>query len=73
MNMLTDVFTVLAGGAGIVMLLATQTVINVGMTVGLVPVTGITLPLLSYGGSSVLCSLVAAGLLQNVYIYRNKY
>ncbi len=51
---------------GIVALLATQTIINVGMTVGLVPVTGITLPLLSYGGSSLLFTGVALGLLMNV-------
>jgi cell division protein FtsW (lipid II flippase) len=53
---------------GIVTLLATQTIINVGMTVGLVPVTGITLPLLSYGGSSLLFTCVALGLLMNVAI-----
>jgi len=37
------------------------------------PVTGIPLPLLSYGGSSVRCSVIAAGILQNVYLYRRKY
>jgi cell division protein FtsW (lipid II flippase) len=51
---------------GIVTLLAAQTIINVGMTVGLVPVTGITLPLLSYGGSSLLFTCLALGLLMNV-------
>lgn len=51
---------------GIVTLLATQTIINVGMTVGLVPVTGITLPLLSYGGSSLLFTCLALGLLINI-------
>jgi len=51
---------------GIVILLATQAIINVGMTVGLLPVTGITLPLLSYGGSSLLFTCVALGLLMNV-------
>jgi rod shape determining protein RodA len=51
---------------GIVTLLATQTIINVGMTVGLVPVTGITLPLLSYGGSSLLFTCLALGLLMNI-------
>ncbi len=49
-------------GVGIVTLLATQTIINVGMTVGLLPITGITLPLMSYGGSSLLFTSLAAGL-----------
>jgi cell division protein FtsW (lipid II flippase) len=53
-------------GVGIVTLLATQTIINVGMTVGLVPITGITLPLLSYGGSSLLFTCLALGLLMNI-------
>lgn len=51
---------------GIVTLLATQTVINTGMTVGLLPVVGITLPLMSYGGSSLLTTVLALGLLMNV-------
>jgi rod shape determining protein RodA len=37
------------------------------------PVTGIPLPLLSYGGSSVIASLIAMGMLQNVYIHRKGY
>ena len=51
---------------GIVALLASQTVINTGMTVGLMPITGMTLPLLSYGGSSLLMTCLALGLLINV-------
>ena len=51
---------------GIVTLLATQTVINTAMTVGLLPVVGITLPLMSYGGSSLLMTAVSVGLLMNV-------
>lgn len=51
---------------GIVTLLATQTVINTGMTVGLLPVVGITLPLMSYGGSSLISTAIALGLLMNV-------
>jgi rod shape determining protein RodA len=43
------------------------------MNIRIVPVTGIPLPLLSYGGSSVLGSLIAMGMLQNVYIYRKAY
>lgn len=55
---------------GIVTLLAAQTVINSGMTVGLMPVTGMTLPLLSYGGSSLLATCFALGLLMNVGMNR---
>lgn len=51
---------------GIVAVLATQTTINAGMTVGLMPITGMTLPLMSYGGSSLLSTCVALGLLINV-------
>jgi cell division protein FtsW (lipid II flippase) len=51
---------------GIVALVATQTVINAGMTVGLMPVTGITLPLISHGGSSLVTTFLALGLLLNV-------
>lgn len=51
---------------GIVALLAAQTVINTAMTVGLMPITGITLPLMSYGGSSLLFTATALGLLLNI-------
>ncbi len=51
---------------GITTQLATQTLINAGMTVGLMPIAGITLPLMSYGGSSLLSTAVALGLLINV-------
>jgi rod shape determining protein RodA len=55
---------------GVVALLFSHLFINIGMNIRIVPVTGIPLPLLSYGGSSVLGSLIAIGLLQNVYLYR---
>ncbi len=58
---------------GVVTLLFSHVFINIGMNIRLMPVTGIPLPLLSYGGSSVLCSLIAAGLLQNVFLYRKAY
>ena len=51
---------------GIITLWATQTIINTGMTVGLLPVIGITLPLMSYGGSSLLMAAISLGLLLNV-------
>jgi rod shape determining protein RodA len=58
---------------GVVTLLFSHVFINIGMNIRIVPVTGIPLPLLSYGGSSVLCSLIALGLLQNVYKNRRGY
>ena len=58
---------------GVVTLLFSHVFINIGMNIRIVPVTGVPLPLLSYGGSSVLGSLIAMGLLQNVYIYRKAY
>jgi cell division protein FtsW (lipid II flippase) len=51
---------------GIVTLLCSQAVINTGMTVGLMPITGMTLPLASYGGSSLVSTCLAIGLLLNV-------
>jgi rod shape determining protein RodA len=59
--------------AGVVTLLFTHVFINIGMNIRIMPVTGVPLPLLSYGGSSVLGSLIAMGILQNVYIYRKAY
>ena len=56
---------------GIVAMLATQTVINIAMTLGLLPVTGMTLPFVSYGGSSLCASLIAAALLISVGKHRS--
>lgn len=52
--------------AGVVAVLATQSFINLLVASGLMPVTGITLPFVSYGGSSLVASFMAAGLLLNV-------
>ena len=59
--------------AGIVALLFCHIFINMGMTIGLMPVTGLPLPLLSYGGSFVLATMTALGLLQNIWIHRRAY
>jgi rod shape determining protein RodA len=56
--------------AGIAATLAFQVVYNVAMVAGLVPVKGLPLPLMSYGGSSVLSSLLAVGLILNVRMRR---
>lgn len=53
--------------AGVVATIAVQTCVGVGMTVGLVPVVGLPLPLVSYGGTSVVASLAMIGLLQSVH------
>ena len=58
---------------GVVALFFSHVFINIGMNIRMMPVTGIPLPLLSYGGSSVLCSLIAAGIMLNVYRYRKSY
>jgi rod shape determining protein RodA len=58
---------------GVVTLIFSHVFINIGMNIRIMPVTGVPLPLLSYGGSSVLCSLIALGLIQNVYIHRRGY
>jgi rod shape determining protein RodA len=55
-------------GAGIAAMLLFQVFVNVGMNIGLMPVTGIPLPLMSYGGSSVLVTFMAIGFLQSVYV-----
>jgi rod shape determining protein RodA len=55
---------------GAVALLFTQVFINAGMTVGLAPITGLTLPLVSYGGSSLLSSMIALGLIFNIGMRR---
>ena len=52
--------------AGIIGMLIFQQVQNIGMTVGLLPITGITLPFISYGGSSLLSYMVLIGILLNI-------
>jgi rod shape determining protein RodA len=52
---------------GITAMLMFQVFVNVGMTIGIMPITGIPLPLMSYGGSSVLTTLMAIGLLQSIH------
>jgi rod shape determining protein RodA len=54
--------------AGILAMLMFQVFVNVGMTLGIMPVTGVPLPLVSYGGSSVIVTFIAIGLLQSIHI-----
>ena len=58
--------TVIAGG--ILAMLMFQVFVNTGMTIGIMPITGVPLPLMSYGGSSVIVTLAAVGLLQSIHI-----
>jgi len=56
----------LAGGIGTIFLF--QTLVNAGMNLGIMPVTGIPLPFVSYGGSSMLTNMAALGILQSIYL-----
>ena len=51
---------------GIVAMIVVEVLVNVGMTLGLMPITGLTLPFVSYGGSSLLVNMMAVGLLNNI-------
>lgn len=57
---------------GVLSMLFTQIFINIGMNIGILPITGITLPLLSYGGSSLVSILICLGLVSSVSKYSFK-
>ena len=58
--------------AGILGMLIFQQIQNIGMTVGLLPITGITLPFVSYGGSSLLSYMLIVGILLNISVKKNR-
>lgn len=58
--------------AGVMIMFFLQIVINIGMNIGLNPVAGVPLPLLSYGGSSIVAVLAGLGIVQSVYLRRIK-
>ncbi len=58
--------------AGVAAMFAIQMFVNIGMTLGIMPITGIPLPFVSYGGSSFLANCAAVGLLLNVHMRRFK-
>lgn len=57
-------------GVGIAIMFMSHIIINIGMNIGLMPVTGITLPFMSYGGSHILMSFIALGILTGMNRYR---
>ncbi|HEY7933410.1 MAG TPA: rod shape-determining protein RodA [Solirubrobacteraceae bacterium] len=67
LTMAKDLFGSLVAG-GVVAMIMFQVFVNVGMTIGIMPITGVTLPLMSYGGSSVIATLLSVGLLQSIYL-----
>ncbi len=58
--------------AGILGMLLFQQIQNIGMTVGLLPITGITLPFISYGGSSLLSYMILVGIILNISMEKSK-
>jgi rod shape determining protein RodA len=61
-----DLFGLLVA-SGIAMWFAFQSFVNIGMTVGIMPITGLPLPFLSYGGSAIFADMIAIGLLQSIH------
>ncbi|KJB84476.1 hypothetical protein AZ66_31220 [Paenibacillus sp. E194] len=64
----------LAGGylvIGLVGMIVFQVFVNIGMHIGLVPLTGLSLPFISYGGSSLLTNMLTIGLVMSVHIHRD--
>ncbi len=59
-------------GIGVAVMIMAHTIINIGMNIGLMPVTGITLPFMSYGGSHLLTLFVALGILMGMNKYSRK-
>jgi rod shape determining protein RodA len=67
LTMAKNLYGALIAG-GVLAMLMFQVFVNVGMTLGIMPITGVPLPLMSYGGSSVLVTFIAIGLLQSIHI-----
>jgi rod shape determining protein RodA len=58
--------------AGIVGMFAFHIIVNVGMTIGIMPITGIPLPFMSYGGSAIITNFAAVGILLNIYSQKDR-
>ncbi len=57
---------------GVALMFIVQIIINIGMNLGMLPVTGIPLPFISFGGTSLIVSLVSVGLLESIYVRHKK-
>jgi rod shape determining protein RodA len=67
-----DLFGMLVA-SGIAMWFAFQSFVNIGMTIGITPITGLPLPFVSYGGSAIFADMIAIGLLQSVHRRRRVF
>jgi rod shape determining protein RodA len=67
LTMAKNLFGALIAG-GLVTMVLFQVFVNIGMTIGIMPITGVPLPLMSYGGSSIITTLLAMGLLQSIHV-----
>jgi rod shape determining protein RodA len=67
-----DLFGLLVA-SGIAMWFAFQSFVNIGMTIGIMPITGLPLPFVSYGGSAVFADMIAIGLLQSVHRHHTMF
>jgi rod shape determining protein RodA len=47
-------------------------IVNIGMTIGIMPITGIPLPFMSYGGSAIITNFAAVGILLNIYSQKDR-
>ncbi|MHB8153509.1 MAG: FtsW/RodA/SpoVE family cell cycle protein, partial [Bacillati bacterium] len=66
-----DRFGFLLAG-GIVAMLTFHILVNIGMTIGIMPITGIPLPFMSYGGSALLTDFASIGVLLNIYSQKDR-
>jgi rod shape determining protein RodA len=67
-----DLFGLLVA-SGIAMWFTFQSFVNIGMTIGIMPITGLPLPFVSYGGSAIFADMLAIGLLQSIHRRRNVF
>jgi rod shape determining protein RodA len=58
---------------GVTTLIFFHVFVNIGMTMGIMPITGVPLPLVSYGGTFMLIIMISLGLIQSVWLHRKPY